>query len=269
MFFAKRKLNVYVFRLDADIWRPYNVLNVLKRDMENSAQKIDDLMKRKRKLALWVVSNCNGSLSAIERMQFAKSLFSDGLDVDFVGKCFPGGRKNVNFGEYKFYLSLENSIHCKDYITEKFFNNALLAGTVPVVLGAKKEDYDLVAPRNSYIYAKDYSNKELVDLLNYLDRNDTAYKEYFKWREHPVVIPSTALKNRARDVCQLCRYLHGINVDNLFSRNYNGSLKSFTAFSGVPIAKTVPSLMKWLFSEENERCVADFYKFNSNLREKS
>jgi len=227
------------------------------------------MMRKKRKLALWLVSNCDASLGAVERLKLAKSLTNDGLKVDFGGKCFSDGIKDFDFGEYKFYFSFENSLHCKDYITEKFFDKALLNGIVPIVFGADKQNYDLVAPPNSYIYAKDYSNQELIKLLNYLDKNETAYREYFKWRLHPVSIPTLALENRATDVCQLCRYLHGINIDNLLSRNFHGPLKNFTIFSDTPIRKTIPSLMEWLFLQENKQCVEDFYQFYSSWRERT
>jgi hypothetical protein len=34
-----------------------------------------------------------------------------------------------------FYLSLENSDHCKDYVTEKFFM-ALNSSAIPIVMGS-------------------------------------------------------------------------------------------------------------------------------------
>ena len=40
---------------------------------------------------------------------------------------------------YKFYLAFENSIHCTDYISEKFWRNSLKTGAVPVVFGPHKE----------------------------------------------------------------------------------------------------------------------------------
>ena len=224
-------------------------------------------MKKKRKLALWMVSNCKGSTGAIERLKLAKSLVRDGMKVDVGGKCFPDGIKDFKLEDYKFYFSFENSQHCKDYITEKFYDKGIFYGIVPVVFGADKQDYDLIAPPNSYIFASDYSNKELVNLLNYLDKNDTAYKEYFKWREKPITVPALASKYRQRDVCQLCRYLHGINFDNLFSRNFHG-LDDFTVFSDTPIRKTIPSLMAWLFLEENKQCVDDYFRFYSRWRER-
>ena len=53
---------------------------------------------------------------------------------------------------FKFYLAFENSV-CKDYITEKFFQNALLSGVVPIVLGGRtRKDYEKFVPGDSFIH---------------------------------------------------------------------------------------------------------------------
>ena len=58
--------------------------------------------------------------------------------------------------DYKFYLSLENSL-CQEYITEKFFN-AMESGMIPVVNGGlSKEDYQSMVPPHSYIHVDDFN----------------------------------------------------------------------------------------------------------------
>ena len=42
---------------------------------------------------------------------------------------------NGEISHHKFYLAFGNSIHCNDYISEKFWRNALSSGAVPVVYG--------------------------------------------------------------------------------------------------------------------------------------
>ena len=39
------------------------------------------------------------------------------------------------WSQYKFYLAFENSFHCNDYLSEKFWRNALHEGAVPIVFG--------------------------------------------------------------------------------------------------------------------------------------
>ncbi len=82
--------------------------------------------------------------------------------------------------KYKFYLSFENSL-CTDYITEKF-SNALMYNMVPIVYGGG--DYAKVLPYpKSFIDIKDFSDiTKLVDYLSFLDKNETAYAEYFEWK---------------------------------------------------------------------------------------
>lgn len=120
-------------------------------------------------------------------MEIINKMKSLGLELDTFGRCFsnPIKERKHEFVEklqqYKFFLAFENSIHCKDYITEKFFNNGFKAGTVPVVLGATKADYEAVAPRGSFIFLEDYPSIEsLVDYLKYLDSNDEEYVKYFR-----------------------------------------------------------------------------------------
>ena len=81
-------------------------------------------------------------------------------------------------------------------------------GAVPVAWGAKKSDYKAIAPPYSFIFAEDYTVPKLVKHLNYLDKNTTAYKEYFKWITKE--IESMPQYGRTICCCNLCRIIHGI-----------------------------------------------------------
>ena len=125
-------------------------------------------------------------------------MIADGLKLDGFGHCFDkvlsgspwaiymSDRINWgDFAKYKFYLAFENSIHCTDYLSEKFWRNSLRQGLVPVVSGAHRDDVKRMAPPNSYIHAEDFTSpKALVDYLSYLNSNDTAYLEYHAWRRN-------------------------------------------------------------------------------------
>ena len=128
---------------------------------------------------------------SVKRMQLSNQLVEAGLPLHRFGKCFQNKQEFTKLTEedlksYKFYLSFENSHYCKDYVTEKFWVNSLSYGRVPVIWGPSKADITRIAPTNSFIYAEDFlPASKLASYLLYLDKNDTAYREYFKWVEDP------------------------------------------------------------------------------------
>jgi len=126
--------------------------------------------------------------------------------------------------DYKFYLSLENSL-CAEYVTEKFFG-PMHYNIIPIVFDLHGH-HEKLAPPQSYINAAQFpSVRHLADYLNLLDKNDTLYNEYFWWKKHYVVRDvsvETALRaanaeENARKIknsveeklamCQLCQLLH-------------------------------------------------------------
>merc|ERR1712136_256178 len=155
---------------------------------DDVTKEIDDVIENKKHLAIWIVSNCK---NAQERFNKVQKLYEAGLNVDRRGRCFPGSPplppkppsalRDV-IKSFKFYLSFENTWHCRDYITEKLYSNGFLSHAVPIVWGATKRDYLRQVPEGSFIHADEYSPEQLVRYINYLDRNDTAYRQYFNWR---------------------------------------------------------------------------------------
>jgi alpha-1,3-fucosyltransferase len=102
--------------------------------------------------------------------------------------------------KYKFYLSFENSF-CDDYVTEKFFK-VLNYDMIPIVLGGG--NYSKFAPAKSFIDAKDFKSiADLAEHIKYLDKNETAYSEYFEWKTHFRVV-----SDYSRVFCQLCQALN-------------------------------------------------------------
>lgn len=182
------------YRRDSDVFHPYlhyrKIRSANEIPKEHSETNYAD---GKKELIVWATSHCN-----LWRDKVVKSLLNY-LPVTIIGKCsrlFKTARKpsackkrsescSDYFKTFKFYLAFENGL-CFDYITEKYWRTPFEHNMVPVVLGS---DYDSsVAVPGSYINALDFKNmQELANYLKYLDKNDTAYNEYFKWRTKYVI----------------------------------------------------------------------------------
>ena len=108
---------------------------------------------------------------------------------------------------YKFTLAFENT-EDKDMITEKFWQ-PLRTGTVPVYLGAPNIG-ELFPVPHSFINAKAYTPQQLAVYLNYLDKNDTAYGEFFAWKNKPLPQAVLDLTRKAFTFtgCRLCEYFY-------------------------------------------------------------
>lgn len=195
----------------------------------------------KTRQVTWMVSNCSG-----KRMSVYKKL-KKGLQIDAFGRCFkdkdtgcgkagPQGRlqdqKCIDnlLGKYKFYLAFENS-ECLDYVSEKI-TNAFRYNAIPIVFGGLhgRSEFEKVAPPGSFIHVNDFKTIDgLIDYVNYLDRNDTAYNEYFEWTKHYSIqgngYVSAAYNLNKVEMCKLCGVING--KINLVSRGVNFNLKNW------------------------------------------
>ena len=136
-------------------------------EVETGEENIKSIMSQKSSsgnYVAWMVSNCEETRGAVLRQEYVRRLVDLGLKLDGYGKCFgkelnenPWNRKRIvngqlqtiygHFAKYKFYLAFENSIHCNDYISEKFWRNSLGQGLVPIVSGPHPDDVKAVAPK--------------------------------------------------------------------------------------------------------------------------
>lgn len=226
------------YRRDSDIPRPFGDANSALQDARylwaadskkwtervKYEDHIDQIMAQKnaagQSYVTWMVSNCESTRGAAIRWEYVQRLIAAGLKLDGYGECFDnvlvdspwskfskGGTQWGPFAKYKFYFAFENSIHCNDYLSEKFWRNSLAQGLVPVVYGPHPDDVKAMAPPNSYIHVEDFNTPaELVDYLDYLDKNDTAYLEYHEWRgETPELDIPNASHSTERMYCGICR----------------------------------------------------------------
>ena len=157
-------------------------------DPMDSEPRHEDLLSKKTHLIAWMASNCENTFWP--RNDFVYDL-AKYLPIDIYGKCgnltcLPPMSEKCNnmLQSYKFYLALENT-ECDEYITEKFWENCLKHGVVPVVYGGRKAVYEKLAPPNSFIHVSDFdSTNELANYLIELSKDDNKYSKYFQWRQY-------------------------------------------------------------------------------------
>lgn len=201
------------YRRDSDIVAPYEKWTYYDENVTDYPGPLRDFTANKTHKVAWFVSNCgarNGRLSYAQELQKY-------IDVDIYGACgkhkCPRWMSDKCFDmldtKYKFYLAFENS-NCKDYITEKFFVNGLGHNVLPIVMGARPEEYAQSAPKHSYIHVDEFkSPKELAEYLHKLDKDDDLYNSYFKWK-------GTGEFINTHFFCRLCAMLH----DDIPTKSY-------------------------------------------------
>jgi len=196
-----------------------------------------DYHGEKTKLMAWTSSNC---IDQRLRMRLVNSL-SQYIPVDRYGKCGNMTLKCKNefkcdreLGQYRFYLSLENSV-CTDYVTEKFFL-ALQRNQIPVVF-SEGVNYTKHAPPNSYIDAKDFDSIEhLARYIKKVDSDPNLYNLYFWWKQHYWV------QHDLHKIlfCNICHKLHDRSVGAQVYRDidgwYNADLPNCPQFSVTGMA---------------------------------
>eukprot|EP00102_Acyrthosiphon_pisum_P006458 XP_001952520.2 PREDICTED: glycoprotein 3-alpha-L-fucosyltransferase A [Acyrthosiphon pisum] len=192
------------YRWDSDVPRTYGYFIRNNSPLPPDGGKNYSLNKTKK--VAWFVSNCNpNSNRTIYANELAKHITVDVYGGCGTNKCPQtkhAGCFQMLKNDYKFYLCFENS-HCVYYVTEKLFVNALSNDVLPIVMGPKRSDYELMAPNYSFIHVDDFgSPKELAEYLHLLDKDHQLYNEYFRWKGSGTVTRDT------RFYCRLCAMLH-------------------------------------------------------------
>ncbi|XP_017019592.1 glycoprotein 3-alpha-L-fucosyltransferase A [Drosophila kikkawai] len=215
------------YRRDSTIVAPYEKWQYYDTKVQQQEQDQNYAVNKTKKVA-WFVSNCGARNG---RLRYAHELQKH-IEVDIYGACgnFKCSRSTADKcfeildNDYKFYLAFENS-NCKDYITEKFFVNALNRRVLPIVMGARPEDYEVSAPRRSYIHVDEFASpKELAEYLRILDRDDELYNSYFKWKGTGEFINTYYW-------CRVCATLH--NEEQLRKPRWYSDLNDWWRGAGV------------------------------------
>ncbi|KAM3858975.1 4-galactosyl-N-acetylglucosaminide 3-alpha-L-fucosyltransferase 9-like [Diretmus argenteus] len=203
------------YRLDSNIPVPYGYLVPL--TYEDKRFKLP----AKDKLVCWIVSNWRAN---DKRVHFYAELKKH-IKIEAYGRAFNRHVKDEDYSKTvsscKFYLAFENSVY-KDYITEKLYN-PMMMGTVPVVLGPPRLNYEDHISGDSFIHVDDFvSPKELAERMLYLDQNHAEYMSYFQWRERFEVKRTTFGHELACKSCQYIQNHRGYQAFNGLNKWYWG-----------------------------------------------
>ena len=107
--------------------------------------------------------------------------------------------------DFKFYLSAENNL-CDEYITKKYWRNALTNNLLPIVFGGSNYSNEQLAIPGSFINVFDfYSVRKLAEYIKKVDEDDDLYDSYYKWKQ----MYSFSYANWPTDFfCDLCKLAH-------------------------------------------------------------
>ncbi|XP_056276930.1 4-galactosyl-N-acetylglucosaminide 3-alpha-L-fucosyltransferase 9 isoform X2 [Pseudoliparis swirei] len=165
------------------------------------------VLPKKERLLCWFVDSDNLTTQSGEGYSYYRELINH-MKVDVFHNSTKGENYFLTMSSCKFYLSFENSIH-RDYITETF-NSPLSVGTVPIVLGPPRRNYEDFAPGESFIHVNDFpTSLALAQFLLGLDKDQEAYMRYFHWRGYYTArLHLTEEKYEfAHAICQACRHV--------------------------------------------------------------
>lgn len=278
------------YERNADIFLPYGSYVTLKPGETSSYGQINP--DKKDRLVVWTVSNCGGL-----RDWFVREL-KNHIRVDIFGSCADSVYQPHLQDEecekdspecenllkrYKFQLAFENG-NCVDYVTEKYWGGPLELGIVPVVLGGA--NYSEMAIPGSYINVFDFDSiKTLADYLLYLDKNDTAYMEYFVWRKLYKVdgyLTGATFNKHYPWTCDICAKAQnpkrksykrisdfrdpsthcGLHEDKLYELMSPGGDNDFRSIENRNSAATAPDI-SWEDSQEDDEEEKDYNEEDS------
>ncbi|KAG5010772.1 hypothetical protein AAZX31_07G196400 [Glycine max] len=164
--------------------------------------------KTEAALAAAFISNCGARNF---RLQALEALEKSNIKIDSYGGCHRNRDGRVDKVEalkhYKFSLAFENSNE-EDYVTEKFFQS-LVAGTIPVVVGAPNIQ-DFAPSPGSILHIKEIEDVESVaKSMRYLAENPEAYNQSLRWKYEGPSDSFKALVDMAavHSSCRLCIHL--------------------------------------------------------------
>ena len=201
----------FTYRPKSDIFRSGERYRKLQPNEKRPDSNIN-YANNKTKQVAWIVRHCG-----LLREKISNKLQSLGVKIFIGGGCAkpltmkcPNRECIEERKNYKFYFSAENQF-CKDYITEKYWRNPFMVNQVPIVFGGA--NYTKLAIPGSFIDGLSFKNPQaLASYIVYLDQNDTAYNEYFKWKQnYKLIFEEDDIKGCHYTFCRLCDIINDSN----------------------------------------------------------
>ncbi|XP_013410328.1 galactoside 3(4)-L-fucosyltransferase [Lingula anatina] len=201
----------FTYKRNSDVFTPYGM--IIKRD-EPLTRNFSEIIKAKKKLVAWVVSDCT---TRSRREEYVAEL-SKYINVDILGDC---GRPCRNCWRYinvtyKFYLAFENNL-ADDYVSEKFFRSWNLDVVLVSRSGANYSIFGVLP--EMHIDTSDFTTpKALAEYLLLLDRNDTLYLQYLNWKNY--YRTTRPMDGPYVNWCSFCSKLHEEpQISNVYSKS--------------------------------------------------
>lgn len=165
---------------------------------------------------------------------------------------------------YQFYLSFENS-KCDTYITEKYWIQGLNGHAIPIVLGAKKQEYERIAVPNSFIHVDDFQSvEELAKELHRLNNNHSEYERYLQWTQLYDIADEyrpLSLMDMHSALCLIghYRYLYSMKDDNQIVDSLMNTIKNLFQIANINLKN-----FNWAHANTDLIRISDFYNPDVN-----
>lgn len=167
------------------------------------------------KMIFVAINNCRIK----ERLDLIRKLKTN-IGIDVYGKCgklvgdqhLPQCRRFTRkcrsiMSKYRFYFAMENS-YCDHYITEKYYENGLNSGLIPIVLGGADYKDSKFALQGSYINIEEFHDlKTLATYLKQVAKNETLFNSFFWWKNKYKI-------HRKSKGCAICKRLWKTSLSN-------------------------------------------------------
>ena len=171
------------------------------------------IAKNKTKDAIWIVSHCPTKSKREKYVDILKQY----IDIDILGKCGRtwncGRAHNHEIGDcfsilnstYRYYLAFENML-CKEYITEKFYENYKY-DIIQVSRAGDNKHRPIILDKNVYVSTANFKDAhDLGKYLRSLSLDKEKYANYLSEKDRYEAMPYVELLKER--MCEICMRLN-------------------------------------------------------------